>query len=246
MDIDDIITYAQLVVAENANLQKEMNFGTRRGYSVFLMSVRKNARYADVFDKKSRMLIYEGHDQPQYKGTAHPKTLDQPLTTPKGSWTENGKFFRAAVDYKSRLRQKPELVKVYEKISNGVWCYKGFFELLDARIESNGTRNVFKFYLKPVEKKAFGRILELPHTRMIPTNVKVEVWKRDGGKCVKCGSTINLHYDHDIPFSKGGSSFVAENVRLLCVKHNLEKSDRIMCLLPLIALGTSAIPSHFN
>jgi 5-methylcytosine-specific restriction endonuclease McrA len=88
--------------------------------------------------------------------------------------------------------------------------------------------------------------LELPHARIIPTHVKVEVWKRDGGKCVKCGSTTNLHYDHDIPFSKGGSSIVAENVRLLCVKHNLEKSDKIMCLFPLIALGTSALPNHFN
>jgi len=88
--------------------------------------------------------------------------------------------------------------------------------------------------------------LELPHTRIIPTHVKVEVWKRDGGKCVKCESTTNLHYDHDIPYSKGGSSIVAENVRLLCVKHNLEKSDKIMCLIPLIALGASAMPNHFN
>jgi len=246
MNIDDIISYAELVTAEGINLQKGMNFGIRKGYSVFLMSVRKNAPYADSIDKKNGLLIYEGHDQPKYKGVSDPKSIDQPLTTPKGSWTENGKFFRAAMDYKSHLREKPELIKVYEKISNGVWCYKGFFELLDATIASNGTRNVFKFYLKPVEKKAFGRILELPHTRIIPTQVKVEVWKRDGGRCVKCGSTTNLHYDHDIPFSKGGSSMVAENVRLLCVKHNLEKSDKIMCLIPLIALGASAMPNHFN
>jgi 5-methylcytosine-specific restriction endonuclease McrA len=88
--------------------------------------------------------------------------------------------------------------------------------------------------------------LELPHARIIPTHVKVEVWKRDGGKCVKCGSTTNLRYDHDIPYSKGGSSIVAENVRLLCVKHNLGKSDKIMCLFPLLAVGASAIPNHFN
>ncbi|MFZ0452734.1 MAG: hypothetical protein WCE54_04390 [Ignavibacteriaceae bacterium] len=38
---------------------------------------------------------------------------------------------------------------------------------------------------------------------MIPTSVKVEVWARDKGRCVLCGSTENLHYDHDLPFSKG-------------------------------------------
>jgi len=37
----------------------------------------------------------------------------------------------------------------------------------------------------------------------------------------------NLHFDHDLPFSKGGTSISAKNVRLLCMKHNLQKSARI-------------------
>ena len=152
------------------------------------------------------MLTYEGHDEPLRQGGPDPKQVDQPLTTPRGSWTENGKFFRAAMDFKSGLREKPELIKVYEKISRGIWSYKGFFELIDANIVSDGKRKVFKFSLKPVEKKSFGRLVELPHNRLIPTPVKVEVWRRDRGQCVQCGSTKNLHFDHDIPFSKGGSS----------------------------------------
>ena len=48
-----------------------------------------------------------------------------------------------------------------------------------------------------------------------------------GGKCVKCASTTNLHFDHELPFSKGGTSLTAKNVRLLCMKHNLEKSAKI-------------------
>ena len=36
MNIDDIISYAELVTAEGINLQKGMNFGIRKGYSVFL------------------------------------------------------------------------------------------------------------------------------------------------------------------------------------------------------------------
>lgn len=239
MEVDDIISYAQLVAEEKVNLQKGMNYGIGKGYSIFLMSTRRGAPYADEFDKKTGTLIYEGHDQPNKKGFSTPKTADQPLTTPRGAWTENGKFFRAALDYKSGLREKPELVKVYEKIDRGIWCYKGFFELIDAKIVSDGRRKVFKFYLKPVSKKAFGKVVELPHTRLIPTHVKLEVWRRDRGRCVICGSDRNLHYDHDIPFSKGGSSLTASNVRLLCAKHNLEKSDKIMAIILGIAVGSS-------
>ena len=151
------------------------------------------------------------------------------------------------MDFKSGLRKKPELVKVYEKIADGIWCYKGFFELLEAKIVPSEGRKVFKFYLRPVERKVLGRIEELPHTRLIPTHVKVEVWRRDHGCCATCGSKVNLHYDHDIPFSKGGSSFTAENVRLLCAKHNLEKSDRIMSVLPWICVGAeTAVRLHRN
>jgi 5-methylcytosine-specific restriction endonuclease McrA len=39
---------------------------------------------------------------------------------------------------------------------------------------------------------------------------------------VQCGSTKNLDLDHDIPFSRGGSSLTAANVRLLCAKRNLQ------------------------
>jgi hypothetical protein len=241
MKPDDIISYHEVVNAERAALQKGMNFGIGKNYSVFLMSVRRGAPYADAIDGVTGTLIYEGHDVPRVAGGPDPKSVDQPLTNPKGSWTENGKFFRAAMDYKSGLRKKPELVKVYEKIARGIWCYKGFFELVDSEIVPDARRKVFKFHLKPVEKKSLGRVVELPHTRLIPTHVKVEVWQRDGGKCVLCGRTDNLHYDHDIPFSKGGSSLTAENVRLLCAKHNLEKSDKIMSILPWVWVGTTAI-----
>ncbi len=242
MEVDDIISYHDLVTAERAALQKGMNFGVGKRYSVFLMSVRENAPYADAIDPVTGMLSYEGHDEPQRKGGPDPKTVDQPLTTPKGSWTENGKFFRAAKDFASGLREKPELIKVYEKIHRGIWSYKGFFELIDANLVSDGKRNVFKFSLKPVEKRSFGRIVELPHNRVIPTAVKVEVWRRDHGQCVQCGSAKNLHFDHDIPFSLGGSSLTAANVRLLCAKHNLQKSDKILCIAPWFFVGAAAVP----
>lgn len=60
----------------------------------------------------------------------------------------------------------------------------------------------------------------------IPEDVRFEVWRRDGGKCVKCGSQKNLEFDHIIPFSKGGSS-TARNIQLLCQDCNRHKSDKI-------------------
>ena len=104
-----------------------MNFGIGRNYSVFLMSLRKGAPYADALDEKTGTLIYEGHDQQRGDLSPDPKATDQPLTTPSGLWTENGKFFRAAIDFKSGLRQEAELVKVYEKISRGILGRQGLF-----------------------------------------------------------------------------------------------------------------------
>ena len=62
---------------------------------------------------------------------------------------------------------------------------------------------------------------------MIPASIKLEVWKRDKGQCVKCGSKDNLHFDHMLPFAKGGTSLLAQNIQLLCARHNLQKRDKI-------------------
>jgi 5-methylcytosine-specific restriction endonuclease McrA len=62
--------------------------------------------------------------------------------------------------------------------------------------------------------------------RHIPHSVVSEVYRRDGARCVICGSTENLQLDHIIPFSKGGAD-TAENLQVLCQKCNLEKSNKI-------------------
>jgi len=64
--------------------------------------------------------------------------------------------------------------------------------------------------------------------RLIPTEVKIEVWRRDNGRCVQCGATDELHFDHVLPYSKGGTSLTAANVQLLCARHNLSKGAKII------------------
>ena len=56
--------------------------------------------------------------------------------------------------------------------------------------------------------------------------VKLLVWTRDEGKCVRCGSSENLHFDHIIPVAKGGGNS-ENNIQILCEHCNLQKSDRI-------------------
>jgi 5-methylcytosine-specific restriction endonuclease McrA len=75
---------------------------------------------------------------------------------------------------------------------------------------------------RPLKKKKSRR----KRSRYISSDVKKRVWERDGGRCVICGSTVDLEYDHDIPFSKGGSNS-ADNIRLLCRHCNRSKSARI-------------------
>lgn len=65
-----------------------------------------------------------------------------------------------------------------------------------------------------------------PKRDPIPDEVKLLVWARDGGACVRCGSRQNLHFDHIIPVVKGGGSS-ASNIQILCESCNLRKSDRI-------------------
>jgi len=60
----------------------------------------------------------------------------------------------------------------------------------------------------------------------IPENVRHEVWRRDKGRCVTCGSVMNLEFDHLIPVSRGGSN-TARNVQLLCQECNRRKSANL-------------------
>lgn len=227
---DDILSYREMCDAEGKQtLQRGMNYRLNPGYSVILLSQRSNAPYTDKIYEDGITIEYEGHDVSRQGYQHNPKDEDQPAKLPSGRLTQNGLFIEAVEEYKNG-EQKIELVKAYEKIMDGVWSLKGVFELADYKVVHDGKRNVFRFILKLTNlKNISGRAddIKLSHTRIIPSEVKQEVWKRDKGRCVICGETKNLHFDHDLPFSKGGTSLTVKNVRLLCMKHNLQKSGRI-------------------
>ena len=224
---DDILSYREMCDQENVQtLQRGMNYRLGPDHSVILMSQRKNAPYQDEALGDGCTIIYEGHDWSKTEDVPNPKLVDQPERTQKGSFTQNGKFIHAVQSYNAG--SPVEKVRVYEKLLAGVWSYKGLFELIDYEYVGSGSRRVYKFRLVLSESQAetSGSGLK-QRNRVIPTLVKKAVWERDGGRCVICGAKDELHFDHDIPYSKGGTSVTAENVKILCARHNLSKGDKI-------------------
>jgi hypothetical protein len=174
-------------------------------------------------------LIYEGHDTPRSSKVPDPKSVDQPEILPSGRLTQNGLFHSAAQDYKSGKRLA-ERVRVYEKLRQGIWSYNGVFLLVDSWTEQSNGRKVLKFKLSAVDEEVDATVATTQpsrHRRIIPTTVKLEVWKRDKGRCVICGATDELHFDHIIPYAKGGTSLTADNIQILCARHNIAKRDSI-------------------
>ena len=120
-------------------------------------------------------------------------------------------------------------------LQNDVWLYQDTLY----HIVGKHTRSQQQLMLLDVvanENQKFERLtaklsqertedIQYARTR-IPENVRVEVWRRDQGRCASCGSRENLEYDHIVPVSRGGSN-TARNVELLCEVCNRSKGDRI-------------------
>lgn len=227
--VNQIISYRDLCnEEEQEQLQRGMNFELRPGYSVVLMSVKPNAPYADRISGDGLTIYYEGHDVPGDKL----KEYDQPSANPSGTLTQNGMFCHA-IDRAKKTGDYP-LVKVYEKLQMGIWTYRGLFEIRDYSFIERGRRKVFEFVftvteqkLEEAEKHRAKKVIDLEQTRQIPGKIKLAVFKRDKGMCTQCGAKDNLHFDHILPYSKGGTSLKEENIQLLCARHNLQKSAKV-------------------
>jgi hypothetical protein len=240
----EVISYLDMCRREGVRLRRGMHFGLGGHYSVLLMSVQPHAPYRDYFVDDGTTLIYEGHDAPQSAAVPQPKAVDQPLHTPSGTLTQNGRFHEAAQAY--RLGQRAaERVRIYEKRRQRLWFSHGVFDLMDSWQEGDGQRQVCKFKLVAAHVGEDDYLLPaLPPRprRSIPRAVKLAVWHRDSGRCVVCGAQRPLHFDHIVPYSQGGTSVAAENIQLLCARHNLAKGARFTTSAHVVPRGPVTRP----
>ncbi len=78
------------------------------------------------------------------------------------------------------------------------------------------------------EVKAFENFEKIRATprEPIPEHVRMFVWQRDRGRCVKCGCQDRLEFDHIIALAQGGSN-TERNIQLLCESCNRQKGTNI-------------------
>ncbi len=60
----------------------------------------------------------------------------------------------------------------------------------------------------------------------VTNKLRLDIYKRNHNRCVKCGSMMNLEIDHIKPISKGGKSTI-DNLQTLCHSCNVKKSNLI-------------------
>lgn len=101
-------------------------------------------------------------------------------------------------------------------------------ELLETKdkTERRAKLSTVKRKITQKAEELYGNIPTDDSRAPISEDVKAFVWRRDNGKCVKCGSQEKLEFDHIIPHSKGGSD-TERNIQLLCEKCNRSKGAGI-------------------
>ena len=84
----------------------------------------------------------------------------------------------------------------------------------------------FSDFVAPKGKKQLILAGKIPKYR--PNGKKRDrIKKRDGNKCLKCGTKKSLTIDHIVPRAKGGSND-EDNLQTLCRTCNLEKGEKII------------------
>jgi hypothetical protein len=126
-----------------------------------------------------------------------------------------------------QIEQARAPVGLFVRGADTYWAFEGRVWRED---EGLGREDV-RALIRERERRA-ARRLERAHAalagersvgrRPVAREIRRVVFERDGGRCVECGSTFELQYDHVIPVALGGADTVA-NVQVLCAPCNQAK-----------------------
>lgn len=118
--------------------------------------------------------------------------------------------------------------KALSSISSGTYLrhYKTWYEALEKFVQYVSSVENDK-----IEEEDYINKNTINHkTKREPSNrLKIQVLMRDGNRCKICGVTCseglhNIHFDHIIPWSKGGET-VLDNLQVLCSVCNSAKGN---------------------
>jgi 5-methylcytosine-specific restriction endonuclease McrA len=156
-------------------------------------------------------------------------------TTYEKSLHANASYQQAAQDYFHLQNREPQpllhwwiyrtmALEVGQKISTNA---RGRDEhlLLIKQYVLRRERNIEKMR-REVEALENCENLERTVREPIPEHVRLFVWRRDKGQCVRCGSRERLEFDHIIPVVAGGGN-TERNIQLLCESCNRSKSAKV-------------------
>lgn len=94
----------------------------------------------------------------------------------------------------------------------------------------NHVMEAYKNVLDQIEYKKSKQYQIKIERAKVSDSLRYDVLKRDNFKCQICGATqkdgVTLQVDHIVPVSKGGTS-VIENLRTLCSRCNIGKSNKV-------------------
>ncbi len=188
-----ILSANELMEREGIMLQKSMNFrDAGEQLSVFLVLPKEGGEFKDAWDAEKQIYSFEGHDSTT-KETGG-KSLDQLLMYAGDKLTENGRFFKAAHEFKDGVRKESLQIQVYEKLDPGVWFDKGICDLMDAEGVSENGRKVFKFFLAPADRARTDRDPAFEEERFLGAAVKAATWEKAKGRCMKCKLQSGLRF----------------------------------------------------
>lgn len=94
----------------------------------------------------------------------------------------------------------------------------------------------YKYILQDLVNISSSIVTELDADRLFSSIQRVQLWKKQGGKCSLTGKVIPKeeiqnhdlwHADHIIPYSKGGQTTL-ENGQLVCKRANLSKGSKML------------------
>lgn len=129
------------------------------------------------------------------------------------------------------LKENPDLARAveFERLAHTIfdWVLKQYreeFEYL-AKLEDGRGGYIFnrfkEEFFKPEKPIGQGKRKD-----KIPSNLKKEVFERDGYRCQRCGDWHDLCADHIIPESRGGET-TKENLQALCRQCNTSKGNKM-------------------